>query len=454
MVCPCRSGQVRPADEQPELEIGVRPDRRGRRVQDPPVLAAGREDRRSSSRVPLLHHRAGLRRRAWSGVRRTRAADAGEMPVPGRWASRSASAMVSPADRSRAQCRLRRATAAISRSAAVGTLSPSPMRDRCGSDGRDHRRELGRLERHRVVRPATRPVERQVLLDDRGAQRGRGDRQLRAGRVVRPAGLQPERLPHGLHRRQVRVPRRGRVARRRNGAGPARRVRSRGSCPRPRRPRPSSAIPVETIIGRPRRASRSRKGRFVSSPEPTLKPGTSIASRRSAESSSNGAERNTMPAIVGVRLQRAARRRRAGRVARASRAGPRPGRLARWYAAVGAVADARASGTKVWNLTASAPASAAASTSRWAISASPSWLTPASAMTNTPLPAAPITRPARRNGATSRVPSEGRRDREVGRLVDVDRAIRRRDVAQGHARLRRTGRCGGARPASSRRTRR
>ena len=37
--------------------------------------------------------------------------------------------------------------------------------------------------------------------------------------------------------------------------------------------------------------------------------------------------------------------------------------------------------SNVWNLTASAPVSAAASTSRWASAGSPSWLTPASAMT-------------------------------------------------------------------------
>ena len=147
----CR--EVRPADEQPQLELGVRPDRDRRRVQDPPVLAAGREDgdglhaSPSSTIAPARTGRA-VGRPTSSCIR------AGEMPVPGRCASRSPSAMVSPADRSRAQCRLRRATAAISRSAAVGTLSPSPIASAVARIGRDHRRELGRLERHRVIRPA------------------------------------------------------------------------------------------------------------------------------------------------------------------------------------------------------------------------------------------------------------------------------------------------------------
>src|SRR4051794_5552684 len=54
---------------------------------------------------------------------------------------------------------------------------------------------------------------------------------------------------------------------------------------------------------------------------------------------------------------------------------------ASWYAAVGASGATRRSVTQVWNLTASAPASAAASTRRFASSRSPLWLTPASAMT-------------------------------------------------------------------------
>ncbi len=145
--------QVHATDQQPQLQVRVGADRRGRRVEDPPVLAAGREDRDRSSRVALLDHRAG--RSTWRVVGRPMrsVARAGERPVPGRCATRSSASIVVPAGRSRAQCRLRRATAAISRSAAVGTLSPSPTACAVVAMAVDHRGELVRLQRHRLVRP-------------------------------------------------------------------------------------------------------------------------------------------------------------------------------------------------------------------------------------------------------------------------------------------------------------
>jgi hypothetical protein len=51
------------------------------------------------------------------------------------------------------------------------------------------------------------------------------------------------------------------------------------------------------------------------------------------------------------------------------------------HAAAGASRVTRSSARNVWNFTASAPASAAASTSRAATATSPPWLTPASAIT-------------------------------------------------------------------------
>src|SRR5512140_3234653 len=54
-----------------------------------------------------------------------------------------------------------------------------------------------------------------------------------------------------------------------------------------------------------------------------------------------------------------------------------------WYSAFTASRLITASDLKVWNLTASAPASAATSMSCSARSTEPLWLTPASAMTNT-----------------------------------------------------------------------
>ena len=65
----------------------------------------------------------------------------------------------------------------------------------------------------------------------------------------------------------------------------------------------------------------------------------------------------------------------------------------RWYSARGASAVAKASAENVWNLTASAPATAAASTNSSAISGEPLWLTPASAMTRGGAPS-PMLRPA------------------------------------------------------------
>ena len=124
-------------------------------------------------------------------------------------------------------------------------------------------------------------------------------------------------------------------------------------------------------------------GRLVSSPDPTLNAGTPRPSSRSAAPSSNGVDRNSIPRSWARRWSPA--QASAGRASRASisrwSAPDSPAR--RWYAAVGAPGEARAAGSKVWNLTASAPAAAAASISRAAIAGSPLWLTPASAITNT-----------------------------------------------------------------------
>ena len=77
--------------------------------------------------------------------------------------------------------------------------------------------------------------------------------------------------------------------------------------------------------------------------------------------------------VVGTATARGgAASRAASRPRACSRPGSRPWPRSRWRAA---------SALKVWNFTASAPASAAASTRRSARSSEPLWLTPASAMT-------------------------------------------------------------------------
>ncbi len=432
----------------------MRPDRGGRRVQDPPVLAAGREDGDGLHASSSFDHRRPRTRHAPSGARRARASApgrcrspvAGRADRPRRWSrprtgrepsGGCAARRRRPRARPRSgACRRRR-----SRPPWPGSPRPSPRTRTARATSRDPARVR--------VRSSVRCFS-MIVAPSAVAAIGSSV----PGRVVRPAGLQPERVAHRPHRRQVRVHGRGRVGgdameqRQLGQSGRSDRVDRCGDLGhrRPSRSRRSSGGPCG-------RGARGRAG-SSSSPEPTLKPGTSIASRSSAEASSNGVERNTMPRSRGVALQTRPRHRSAGRAARASPADPRPGRRRAGTRRSGQSPTARASGTKVWNLTASAPASAAASMSRCAISTSPSWFTPASAMTKTPSPAPPIERSARRNGATARVPSSAAAiRRSAGSSMSIG-AFRRRREANGHARLDEPAARAGARRASSRRTRR
>ena len=243
-----------------------------------------------------------------------------------------------------------------------------------------------------------------------------------------------ERVAHRPHRRAGSRPRRGRVARHAMEQRELGETASRGSCRPPRATSTIVAMPVETIIGRPRRASRSRNGRFVSSPEPTLNPGTSIASRRSAEASSNGVERNTMP-----RSRACCRSAAQASVGRASRCEHRPlvlplvgralvrggrgGRRGEGVGHEGLELDGVRAGVgrgideSVGDLGVAVVVDARLGDDEDTASG------------GTDLAAGEA---ERRDLAR---PEQRRRDREVGRLVDVDRAFRRRRVAQRHARL-------------------
>ena len=292
---------------------------------------------------------------------------------PGRRATRSASATVAPAgevarpvqaaagDRGDLPFSLDRDLLAV---AEGGRRRPGSRRpSRANSSGSSDVAWSG---------PRHRPVQGQVLLDERRAERGRGERQVGAGRVVRPAGRQAERLAHRLASRAGRRPGRGRIAghameQAPAARGPAARIASTAAATStmwPSRSRRAS--------GRPRRASRARNGRFVSSPGPDLEGrhverieeiGRGVVERRGQEDDAAvvGVVAQAGP---GVRRQRQAREHRPLVL--------RPGRRPPGTPRSGAAAAARASGRNVWNLTASAPVSAAASTSRWAISTSPS----------------------------------------------------------------------------------
>ena len=155
MVWPCRSDRCVPPTHSRESRSGWARIATQVAVQDAPVLAAGRQDgdrpRRARCRghPPRLHvvgadHRAGRPSRAGRSRRRGRAA------APARVRSRVAGRRdrppptVAPAARSVAQCRLRRATAAIARSAATGTFSPVP---RAAVTRPDRRRPSARTRR-------------------------------------------------------------------------------------------------------------------------------------------------------------------------------------------------------------------------------------------------------------------------------------------------------------------
>ena len=262
--------------------------------------------------------------------------------------------------RSARQWRLRRATAAISRSAATGPLLAVAERRLDAPDRRaTMRREAVGLERRRVVGAGPRPIERQVLLDQRGAERGRGDRRARSracGRTSRPG-----RRTRGAGSRS-----RG-GSRRRRPPGSSRRSGTAPAAGR-RRPRTASTAAATSTMSampgreqqRPAAAARGRRGTggWSARPDPTLKAGTSSRSSRSADAvverrrqeARSRARARAPGAPAQASAGRASRREHLALVARRDSpavAGRRPS---------GAPAAASASGSKVWNLTASAPA--------------------------------------------------------------------------------------------------
>ena len=219
----------------------------------------------------------------------------------------------------------------------------------------------------RVVRPATRPIERQVLLDERGAERRpRRSRTLDAGRVVRPAD-RDARTRRASSRSRARFASAGAAGIARHAVEQReRRVAGARTVSTAAATSTMSPCPVETQHRAATRAPAARgSGRLVSSPDADLErrhvQRVEEVGRGRRRTASRG---STMPRSWACALQARPRPRRAGRSRGEHRAlVRRPQSPARWYAAVGASAEARASGSKVWNLTASAPASAAASMS-------------------------------------------------------------------------------------------
>ena len=374
-----------------------------------------------------LDHRAGARPRAPCGARRACRRRAGARPVPGRRATRSSSGhdRAPPAGSVR-QWRLRRATRATSRSASTGTFTPVPIAASTARIAATMRREPGGLERRRVVGARPRPIQRQVLLDERGAGRDRGDARRSMPGVWSD---QPTGTPNA--RRSVSI------ARRLASAG-SRRVARHAVEQRERRvavPRAiaSTAAATSTMSAMPveseQRAAAAREpgeerqvGQLA---RPDLERRHVEARRAGRPSRRRTASRGTRCRARGRGAGARPRPRRAGPAGRASRAGPQPDRRP----AAGTRRSARrptasASGSNVWNLTASAPASAAASIEpRARCAGSPSWLTPASAITNTgprPISRSPIgTRTARAGAARTASAAS-----EVVLLVDVDRPFR------------------------------
>ena len=119
-----------------------------------------------------------------------------------------------------------------------GCRRPSP----CSSSGSTRERMVGAVHR---------AVEREVLLDERGAQRGGGDRDRDAERVVRQPDGDAERALHRVHRAQVDALRRApdRPTCTASGRRRARRRRARRSSASSISPK--TAMPVEMISGRP-----------------------------------------------------------------------------------------------------------------------------------------------------------------------------------------------------------
>ena len=298
--------EVHPAGQQDEAGLGVGPEGQRGGVEDAPVLAAGGQDRdrarqgalscapstqRRCRRAPRRHLRARRRTvRPTSPSRRP-----GRCPLPGggprgrrhRWPRRRSSCgrpVQAPASHG-GDIALRIDRDLLAAAERRGRSPGSP----------DHRGELVGLQRQRRGRGRA-STGRASGASRRGPRRGAAAamRQLDAGRVVGPADRNAERGPHGVDRRRF-ASAGARDSSTRNGtAPPARRRRLRWR----RRAAATStivAMPVETSSGRPRRARWARNGRFVSSPEPTLKAGTSRASSRSAEASSNGVERKIRP---------------------------------------------------------------------------------------------------------------------------------------------------------------
>ena len=304
----------------------------------------------------------------------------------------------------------------------------------------DHRRERRRAPARRaMVRTWHRPVERQVLLDQ-ACTDGRGrERQLGPVAVAdQPTGT-PKAAPQGGDRPQVRVSRHRPGSSRRSG-------RARPG-DRRRRPRIHRRSDLDDVghPGRDEQRPASRASRRQEREVGQLS-GADLERRHvePVEQLGGGARRTgstgrPAPAPPHGRWSRGQASRRQGEpeqhlplIAGESRGGSLVlGRR-------GAAAEASASGSNVWNFTASAPASAAASTSRWASAGSPLWLTPASAMTRHPPDA--DARPPMLNARIGRAAGQPPRRRRGPALVDVDAATRARRAARSSGRARRTGR--------------
>ena len=123
-------------------------------------------------------------------------------------------------------------------------------------------------------------------------------------------------------------------------------------------------------------ATASSSGGFVTSPEAILYAGTPTSSSSSTASTENGDEKNTRPrSSANAFSRRWSSCESSMRFVNSQRGSSKCG-------GVGVEGSISASAMCVWNLTASAPASAAASISRSAWRIEPSWLLPISAMTN------------------------------------------------------------------------
>ncbi len=197
-----------PGDERPGRRSRLVADRDAGRAEDAPVLAAGGQDRDrprglgsrssagsprssgSTSRARLDRARPVRRPTSVAGPRRARARSrvAARRVVGGHDVPRPAGSVASGG------CAGRRARS--SRSASTGAFTPVPMRRPRRPGSPHHRLERRRFERGRVVGARPRPIEGQVLLDQRGPGRDRGDRDVDARRVVRPADRHAERAAH------------------------------------------------------------------------------------------------------------------------------------------------------------------------------------------------------------------------------------------------------------------